>query len=167
MAASGGLITLADLADYRTIERQPVRGTYRGFEIIGPPPPASSGVHIVQMLNMLESFDVRAMGFGTVETAHVLAEALKIAFADRRAATADPAFVKVPVERLIDKGYAAERARCIDLDRAQSWSAGVALGESANTTHVTVADGQGNVVASTQTINSLFGARISCSGGVY
>ncbi len=164
MAASGGLITLADLTEYRTIERQPVRGTYRGYEIVGPPPPASSGVHIVEMLNILESFDVAAMGFGTVETAHLLAEALKIAFADRRVATADPAFVKVPVERLIDKGYAAERARRIDLDRVQAWSADVAPVESANTTHVTVADGQGNVVASTQTINSLFGARIVVPG---
>ena len=164
MAATGGLITLDDLTGYRTIERAPVRGTYRGFEIVGPPPPASSGVHIVQMLNILESFDLKALGFGSVDTLHLLAEALKIAFADRRAATADPAFVAVPLARLISKDYAAQRARLIDPGRAQRWSAGVAPAESANTTHVTVADGAGNVVASTQTINSLFGARFIVPG---
>jgi gamma-glutamyltranspeptidase/glutathione hydrolase len=164
MAASGGLITLDDLTGYCTVERAPVRGTYRGFEIVGPPPPASSGVHIVQMLNILESFDIQELGFGSVDTLHLLAEALKIAFADRRAATADPAFVTVPVERVISKDYAAERAKLIDLGRARSWSAGVAPAESANTTHVTVADGLGNVVASTQTINSLFGARCIVPG---
>jgi gamma-glutamyltranspeptidase/glutathione hydrolase len=164
MAKVGGLLTLDDLVGYRTIERVPVRGTYRGFEIVGPPPPASSGVHIVQMLNILEAFDISALGFGSVETLHLVAEALKIAFADRRVATADPAFVAVPVERLIAKDYAAARRQLIDPARAQRWSAGIAPVESANTTHVTVADGAGNVVASTQTVNSLFGARVIVPG---
>ena len=112
------------------------------------------------MLNILEGYDIGALGFGTADTAHLLAEVLKIAFADRAAATADPAFVKVPVEKLLDKGYAADRRGRIDMARAQSWSAEVAPGDSGgHTTHLTVADGMGNIVASTQTINSLFGAR--------
>ncbi len=164
MATIGGLVSLDDLRAYRTIEREPVRGTYRGVEIIGPPPPSSGGVHVLQMLNILEGYDIAGMGFGSAEALHLIAEALKIAFADRAAATADPAFVAVPVERIIAKDYAAERRARIDLHRAQAWSAGVAAPESPNTTHVTVADGAGNIVASTQTINSLFGARFMIPG---
>lgn len=158
LARDGGIVSAADLAAYRVVERAPVRGTYRGREIVGPPPPASAGVHIVQMLNLLEGFDVGAMGFGSADAVHLLAEALKLAFADRAAATADPAFVDVPVDRLIAKDYAATRRAELDMARARAWSAGVRAGESANTTHVTVADAAGNVVASTQTINGLFGA---------
>jgi gamma-glutamyltranspeptidase/glutathione hydrolase len=164
MARSGGYITREDLTDYRTIAREPVRGTYRGFEIIGPPPPSSGPLHIIQMLNILEGFDIAALGFGSTETVHLLAEVLKIAFADRAAATADPAFVRVPVEKLLSKSYAAERRSRIDLNRAQSWAAEVAPETSPYTTHVTVADTAGNIVASTQTINSLFGARYIVPG---
>jgi gamma-glutamyltranspeptidase/glutathione hydrolase len=158
MASHGGLIDQADLAGFRVIERAPVRGSYRGFEILGPPPPSSSGVHIVQMLNILEGYDIGALGFGSADAVHLLAEALKIAFADRAVATADPAFVAVPVDRLIAKSYAEERRSRIDLKQTKAWTAGLAGGESANTTHVTVADAAGNVVATTQTINGLFGA---------
>jgi len=164
MAKAGGHLTRADLAAYATVERAVVRGTYRGYEIVGPPPPSSGGVHVIQMLNILEGYDIRGLGFATAETLHLLAEVLKIAFADRKAATADPAFVAVPVERLLDRAYADERRARIDPDRAQAWSAGVALPESPNTTHVTVADGAGNIVVSTQTINSLFGARFVVPG---
>jgi gamma-glutamyltranspeptidase/glutathione hydrolase len=165
MAAHGGYITREDLATYRTITREPLRGTYRGFEIVGPPPPSSGPLHIIQMLNILEGYDISGMGFGTAETAHLLAEALKIAFADRAAATADPAFVAVPVGRLLDKNYAADRRSRIDPGRARVWSAEVVPGDGqAHTTHLTVADGLGNVVASTQTINSLFGARYIVPG---
>jgi gamma-glutamyltranspeptidase/glutathione hydrolase len=160
MAKSGGYLTHEDLTGYRTIAREALRGTYRGFEITGPPPPSSGPLHIVQMLNILEGFDIGALGFGAPDTLHLLAEALKIAFADRAAATADPAFVKVPVERLLDKAYAADRRGRIDMRQAQTWSAEVAPGDGgSHTTHLTVADGMGNIVASTQTINSLFGAR--------
>lgn len=161
---SGGLLSMADFTDYTTIERDVVRGTYRGYEIVGPPPPASSGIHIVQMLNLLEGYRVGELGFGSPENLHLLAEVLKIAFADRKAATADPAFVDVPVERILSKAYADERRSDIDVKRARSWDAGVALPESANTTHLTVADSDGNVVAMTQTINSTFGARIVVPG---
>jgi gamma-glutamyltranspeptidase/glutathione hydrolase len=164
MEARGGFIGKADLAAIRTIERQPIRGSYRGWEIIGPPPPAASGVHVTQMLNILEGFDVRALGFGSRETVHLLAEVIKIAFADRAAATADPDFVEVPVARLTSKAYADERRAMIDLNRAKRWSPGVSPSQSAHTTHVTVADSTGNAIATTQTINSLFGARFMVPG---
>jgi gamma-glutamyltranspeptidase / glutathione hydrolase len=164
MAKSDGYITREDLTRYRTIERDALRGTYRGFDIVGPPPPSAGPLHIMQMLNILEGYDIAGLGFGTADTLHLLAEVLKIAFADRAAATADPAFVKVPVAKLMSKSYAAARRARIDIGRAQRWSAEVAPGESANTTHLTVADGMGNIVASTQTINSLFGARYIVPG---
>jgi gamma-glutamyltranspeptidase/glutathione hydrolase len=164
MQAHGGFVTREDLTSYKTVERAPVRADYRGWEILGPPPPAASGVHIAQMLNILQGYDISAMGFGTAETIHVLAEVLKIAFADRAAASGDPDFVGVPVARLISKDYADERRRAIDLKRAQTWGAGVAQLESAHTTHMTAADAFGNVVATTQTINNLFGAKFLIPG---
>jgi gamma-glutamyltranspeptidase/glutathione hydrolase len=164
MAANGGLITMADLEAFQVIERQPIRGEYRGFEVLAPPPPASSGVHMTQMLNVLEGFDLAASGSGTAATIHLLAESLKLAFADRAVATADPAFVNVPVGRLTSKSYAAERRALLRTDAARDWAPGVPPAESANTTHVTVADSFGNIVATTQTINSLFGARFSIPG---
>jgi gamma-glutamyltranspeptidase/glutathione hydrolase len=158
IAGLEGLIGPDDLNDYEVIEREPIRGCYRGYEVLGPPPPASAGVHIVQMLNLLEGFDIASMGYGSSDSVHLLAEVLKIAFADRSVATADPAFVDVPVEQLIDKAYAEERRQLIDMSRAMQWSPGVGVSDSHSTTHVTVADALGNVVASTQTINGLFGA---------
>ena len=160
----GGLVSLRDLADYRLVDRAPVGGLYRGHAVFGPPPPSAGGVHVLQMLAILEGYDLRGMGFGSADAMHLLAEALKIAFADRAAATADPAFVDVPVQRLLSREYADQRRALIDLQRARAWSAGVASNESANTTHVSVADRDGNIVASTQTINSLFGARIMIPG---
>jgi gamma-glutamyltranspeptidase/glutathione hydrolase len=164
MKAHGGFITREDLTSYKTVERAPIRADYRGWEILGPPPPAASGVHIAQMLNILEGFDIAALGFGTADTIHYVAEVLKIAFADRAAASGDPDFVGVPVARLTSKDYADERRRAIDPERAQRWSAGVAQLEGAHTTHMTAADAMGNVVATTQTINNLFGARIMIPG---
>ena len=164
MRANGGYITPGDLAAVQTITRDPVRGTYRGFDIIGPPPPVSGPMHIIQMLNILEHYDITKLGFGSTDTVHLLAEVLKIAFADRAAAVADPAFVKVPVERILSKSYANDRRSAVDMSRAKSWSAEVAPEGSAYTTHLTVADGMGNVVAATQTINSLFGARYMVPG---
>jgi gamma-glutamyltranspeptidase / glutathione hydrolase len=164
MKAHGGFITRQDLTSYKTVERAPIRADYRGWEILGPPPPAASGVHIAQMLNILEGYDIAGLGFGTSETIHLLAEVLKIAFADRAAASGDPDFIKVPVERLISKDYANERRGAMDIQRAQKWGAGVEQLESAHTTHMTAADAMGNVVATTQTINNLFGAKILIPG---
>jgi gamma-glutamyltranspeptidase/glutathione hydrolase len=164
MERNGGFITHKDLAWYKTVERAPIRASYRGWEILGPSPPAASGVHITQMLNILEGYDVGAMGFGTTGTIHLLAEVLKIAFADRAAASGDPDFINVPVARLTSKEYAEERRAAIDPKRAQTWGAGVKQLESAHTTHMTAADADGNVVATTQTINNLFGAKFLIPG---
>jgi gamma-glutamyltranspeptidase/glutathione hydrolase len=164
MKANRGFITRDDLSWYKTAERAPIRASYRGWEIFGPPPPAASGVHIAQMLNIIEGYDIAAMGFGAAETIHLLAEVLKIAFADRAAASGDPDFINVPVERLTSKDYAAERRSAIDPKRAKTWGAGVQQLESAHTTHMTAADAFGNVVATTQTINNLFGAKILIPG---
>jgi len=160
----GGIMTREDLAAYHVLEREPVCGSYRGFEILGPPPPASAGVHIAQMLNLLEGYDLGAMGFGSPDAVHLLAEVLKIAFADRAVATADPAFVEVPVAQLTSKAYAEQRRALIRLDRARQWPPGITGGESKSTTHVTVADANGNVVATTQTINAVFGACVQVPG---
>src|SRR5216684_2719994 len=143
MKAHGGYIGKEDLTSYKTVERAPIRADYRGWQIMGPPPPAASGVHIAQMLNILEGYDLAASGFGTPETIHLLAEVLKIAFADRAAASGDPAYVNVPVERLTSKDYARERRRAIDPARAQTWGAGVEQLEGADTTHMTAADAFG------------------------
>ena len=164
IAARGGSLRLEDLAGYRVRDRVPVRGTYRGHEIVAPPPPASSGVHIVQMLNILEGYDLAAMPHGSPARLHLIAEVLKIAFADRAAATADPDFVAVPVDAIIDRAYAARRRTAIDPARAQRWAAGVSPLSEPHTTHLTVADHTGLAIASTQTINSLFGARIMVPG---
>lgn len=164
MQKNGGLVSRRDLTEYKVIERTPIRGQYRGWELIGPPPPAASGVHITQMLNILEAYDVKAMGYGTVDMLHLLAEVLKIAFADRGEASGDPAFMTVPVERITSKEYAAERRAEIDMAQAKQWEGGLKIKEGADTTHLTTADGMGNVVCTTQTINSLFGARFVVPG---
>jgi len=166
MRRAGGIITLDDLARYETIERAPVRGRYRGFEIAGAPPPTAGGLHLIEMLNILEGFDPRGLGFGTADYYHLIAEVLKIGFADRNACTGDPAFVDIPVERLLSREHAAARRAQIHPDRAGSYGpsvAGVPAG-SAHTTHLTTADAEGNVVAMTQTINSLFGSKATVPG---
>jgi len=162
--ARGGTLRINDLADFTVRERAPVRGTYRGHEVVAPPPPASSGVHIVQMLNILEGFDLGGMAHRSPQRLHLLAEVLKIAFADRAAASGDPDHVDVPVAAITDRAYADARRAAIDPARAQSWSSGLAPLSEAHTTHMTAADAGGMAVASTQTINSLFGARIMVPG---
>ncbi|MFV0295559.1 MAG: gamma-glutamyltransferase [Hyphomicrobiaceae bacterium] len=163
MAEKGGILSLEDLAGYKPIVREPVRGDYRGVTIVGPPPPASGGIHVIEMLNILEGFDLAGMGFGSGDAIHLLAEVIKIAFADRDASTGDPAFLDVPVDELISKAYADGRRSRIDMAKSRSWAAGVpnAVGrrESPHTTHLTIIDRDGGVVAATHTINSLFGAR--------
>jgi gamma-glutamyltranspeptidase/glutathione hydrolase len=161
---AGGILTLDDLARYQTVERRPIRGSYRGYEIAGPPPPTAGGLHVVEMLNILEGFDVAALGFGTAAYIHLVAEVLKIGFADRNACTGDPAFVDIPVERLTSKDYAAARRAEIRSDRAGDYGAPRSAAPSAHTTHVTTADADGNVVAMTQTINNLFGAKATAPG---
>ncbi len=162
----GGHLSLQDLRAYRTRTPEPLRSHYRGHEVLGPPPPCAGVLHIGQMLRVLEGFDVRGLGFGTPQGAHLLAEVMKMAFADRLAVTADPDFVPVPVAQLLSDAYAQERRAQIRMDRAQVWTSSLAPAgpESANTTHVTVADREGCIVSATQTINSLFGARYMVPG---
>jgi gamma-glutamyltranspeptidase/glutathione hydrolase len=168
MKRGGGLITHDDLARYQLFERAPVRGTYRGFDVVSMAPVSSGGTHIVQMLKILEGYDIGALGFGSVERVHLVAEALKVAFADRFRYLADPADVDVPVEWLTSADYAAERRTGIGDPggRAQQYQAGKqgARGESTSTTHLNVADAEGNMVSATQTLNSLFGSRVTATG---
>ncbi|CAA0090967.1 Glutathione hydrolase proenzyme [Halioglobus japonicus] len=168
MEAGGGLITAADLADYRVVERQPVRGTYRGFEVVSTPPPSSGGVHILQILNVLEGYDLQAMGHNSADYLHHLTESMKLAYADRSLYLADPDFVDVPVMQLIDKGYASRQRARIDSKQATpavEIAPGRPLGpESTETTHYSVADRFGNVVSNTYTLNFSFGSNIAVPG---
>jgi gamma-glutamyltranspeptidase/glutathione hydrolase len=161
-AQDAGWLTLDDLRAYEVKLRDAITGTYRGFDVIGPPPPASSGVHIAQMLNILEAHDVAGLGFGTADGLHLMAEVIRIGFEDRRAASGDPDFIDVPVEKLISKAYAAEcQARLRDVAAPSPVASSY---ESRDTTHVTVADAHGNVVSATHTINGIFGARYMVPG---
>ncbi len=168
MASGGGLITAQDLADYRVVERQPVRGTYKDFEIVSTPPPSSGGVHIVQMLNILEGYDLQAMGHNSAAYLHHLTESMKLAYADRSVYLADPDFVNVPVTELIDKDYAEQQRSRIDSGLAtpsEDIAPGKLLGgESTETTHYSVADRFGNVVSNTYTLNFSFGSGIVVPG---
>ncbi len=168
MESGGGLITAQDLADYRVVERQPVRGTYKDFEIVSTPPPSSGGVHIVQMLNILEGYDLQAMGHNSAAYIHHLTESMKLAYADRSLYLADPDFVDVPVTQLVDKAYAEQQRQRIDSNVATpsvDIAPGQLLGsESTETTHYSVADRFGNVVSNTYTLNFSFGSNIVVPG---
>ena len=165
MAKNGGLITEADLDGYRIYERPPVRGTYRDYEIVSMGPTSSGGTHIIQILNILEGFDIAGMGFGTADTIHVIAEAMKIAFADRFRYMADPATTDIPLDWLTSKAYADERRAQIDMSRAQSYTAAIQTeGEGASTTHCCAMDADGNVVSTTQTLNGGFGSKVTVPG---
>lgn len=168
MKSGGGLITADDLAGYRAIVRQPVVGTYRGYEIRSMPPPSSGGIHVIQILNILEGYDLAALGPNSAASIHLLAEAAKRAYADRSQHLGDPAFWKVPSAGLTSKGYAAVLRKSIDLARATP-SDEIAPGtparfEGPNTTHFTVADAEGNVVANTYTLNLSYGSGIVAAG---
>ena len=165
MAANGGLITMDDLANYQVIEREPVRGTYRGHEVVSMGPVSSGGTHIIEMLNTLSGYDLAASGFGTARTIHLMAEALRIAFADWNRFMADPATTDVPVAWLTSMAYADERRAEIDPERATPHTAGRYPGmEGMNTTHVTTADADGMFVSTTQTLNRLFGSKVTTPG---
>ncbi len=165
MAANGGIITMRDIENYQVFERTPVRGSYRGYEVVSMAPPSSGGTHIIQMLNILEHFDVAEMGFGTADSVHLLAEAMKLAFADRFVHMADPASKQVPIDHLISKSYAADIAHVIDFGQAKQYTASTpADGESSSTTHCCAMDSDGNVVATTQTLNGAFGSKVTVPG---
>jgi len=164
MAANGGLIGKADLANYKAVERKPISGTYRGYEVFSMPPPSSGGIHIVEILNILENFDLAKMGFGSADALQVMAEAEKHAYADRSEYLGDPDFVKVPWQALTNKAYAKTLAKQIDVNKAlpstEIKPGKLAPYESNQTTHFSVVDKQGNAVAVTYTLNTYFGSGI-------
>jgi gamma-glutamyltranspeptidase/glutathione hydrolase len=167
MRENGGIMRKADLESYRIALREPILTSYRGYQLVAFPPPSSGGVHVVQILNILERFDVEHLD--PVTRLHVLAEAMKLAFADRAYWLGDPDFVKVP-RGLVDKQYAAELARRIDLHHSSKVEThGIPPSSDENvfkkhTTHFSVADEQGNWVACTATINTSFGSKVVIPG---
>ncbi len=167
MRRDGGLITEEDLARYQAEERAPIRGTYRGFEVISMPPPSSGGVAIVEMLNILEGFDLGAMGQNSPQYVHVVSEAMRRAFRDRAEFLADTDFVPVPIERLTSKAYAAKLRATIDPDRATpSKPSDITLApESPQTTHYSVVDGSGMAVSVTYTLEQGYGSKYVVPGG--
>ena len=159
MQRGGGLITASDLARYTAIERAPVRGTYRGYEIISMPPPSSGGTALVEMLNILEGYDLAAIGRDSALYPHLLVEAMRRAFIDRARHIGDPAFVQPPVAQLTSKAYATELRSTITPDRASpSMPSQVAVpAESPQTTHFSIVDGDGMAVSVTYTLESSYG----------
>ena len=168
MAAHGGTISAADLSSYRPVERRPVTGTYRGHTILSAPPPSSGGTGVIQILNILEDFDLAAAGPGSAAAVHRTAEAMRRFFADRAQFFGDTDFVEIPLEGMLSKQYAAERRRSIRADRATP-SAEVGYGrpsghESVETTHYSVVDTEGNAVAVTYTLNGGYGSGVTARG---
>lgn len=165
MKANGGIATAKDFRGYDFKIREPIRTTYRGYEIVGFPPPSSGGVHVAQILNILERFDLKAMGAGSADFVHVITEAMKLAFADRAFWLGDPDFVSVP-RGLVAKDYAAKLARRIDMRRAiavpkhDTPEAATTDLFGKHTTHFSCADGDGNWVACTATVNTTFGSKV-------
>lgn len=168
MAANGGLITTADLAAYRPVERDPLIGSYRGYTIYTTPPASAGGATLLNILNQIEHFDIGAMGANSAASLHIMAEAMKLGYVDRYRVLGDPAFVTAPVKGFISKDYAAERAKLIDPKRAKPMRA-MPFGdptqyESPSTTHYSVADSDGNVVSTTYTLGSDFGSGVMIAG---
>ena len=168
MAANGGLITREDLAGYEVVVRAPVTGSYRDYDIVSMPPPSSGGIHLIQILNMLETRTPNASKGDNAEALHFLAEAMRLAYADRAEHLGDPDFANVPVAGLISKTYAADLAAGIDPDKARA-SSDVRAGdpmayESPDTTHFSVIDRDGNMVSNTYTLNLSFGSGILVPG---
>jgi gamma-glutamyltranspeptidase / glutathione hydrolase len=168
MKRNNGLMTMDDLKGYVAKERTPLRGSYRGHEVISMPPPSSGGAVLIEMLNILEGFELKKMEANSSERYHLMAEAMRRAFADRAEYMGDTDFVKVPISGLIDKGYAAKLRSSISTERA-STSAEVRAGrptgyESDETTHFTVVDAQGNAVSNTYTLNNSYGSAATAKG---
>jgi gamma-glutamyltranspeptidase / glutathione hydrolase len=164
---AGGIMTLDDLKSYRPVIRAPVRGTYRGYDIISMPQPSSGGVVLLEILNILEGFPIHDMKQGSAPSLHVMIEAMKRAYADRARYLGDPAFVKAPIATLISKDYAAKQRASIDLDHATPWTDALAATpphEGDNTTHFSVVDSRGNAVSNTYTMNYSYGVGLIAEG---
>jgi gamma-glutamyltranspeptidase / glutathione hydrolase len=165
--AAGGIMTPDDLKSYRPMIRAPVRGNYRGFDIISMPPPSSGGVVLLETLNILEGFAMSDMKQGTAPSLHVMIEAMKRAYADRARYLGDPDFISAPVAMLMSKEYAAKQRAGIDLDRATPWADALSATpprEGSNTTHFSVVDAKGNAVSNTYTLNFPFGVGLVADG---
>ena len=168
MQARGGMITAQDFARYQPNVRKPLHGTYRGYEIVTMPPPSSGGVALIEMLNMLEPCDLQSMGWHSSQEVHTMVEVMRRAYADRAKFLGDTDFVSVPIAGLMSRGYAEERRKDIDAVRATD-SKAVSKGEplryeSPQTTHFTIIDPDGNVVASTYTLNESYGSAVTAAG---
>lgn len=166
MRRDGGLITAKDLASYVPLARKPVRGMYRGYEVLSMPPPSSGGIALVQMLNLLESHDLRGMGFGSSRAVHVMTEAMRRAYADRARWLGDADFYPVPTKGLVSKEYAAKLGETLSTERVSEVAPGRPPGarEGEDTTHFSVIDAVGNAVSCTTTINSSFGSCLVVEG---
>jgi gamma-glutamyltranspeptidase/glutathione hydrolase len=165
--AGRGIITQADLDAYQTRELAPVECDYRGFHIVAAPPPSSGGVVLCEMLNILEGYPLRDYGFGSARAVHFQIEAMRHAYVDRNFLLGDPAFVRNPLEQLLDKKYAEGIRSQIDPHRAGNSAAlkpGLPANEGVHTTHYSIADRFGNAVAVTYTLNDWFGARVTAAG---
>jgi gamma-glutamyltranspeptidase/glutathione hydrolase len=168
MKANNGLITRDDLKNYKAKQRAPIKGTYRGYEVIGMAPPSSGGIAMQMMLNILEGYDLKAAGAASAQNIHLMAESMRRAFADRAQFLGDPDFVaNMPVDRLISKDYAAELRKTINPSHASksspssfTWTA-----ESAETTHISIVDAQRNALAMTYTLEAGYGSKIVVPGG--
>ena len=163
----GGLLTQADLDQYSTRELTPIECDYRGYHVISAPPPSSGGVVICEMLNILEGYPLKELGYRSAQSVHYQIEAMRHAYVDRNSSLGDPDFVKNPIARLTDKAYAAQIRAAIDPAKAgvsKDINPGVAPHEGTNTTHYSIADKWGNAVAVTYTLNDRFGARVTVAG---
>ena len=168
MQSQGGTMTLEDLKAYKVVERQPILGDYRGYKVVTMPPPSSGGVHLIEILNMLEHYPIKEDGVNSAKNIHHMAESMKLAYADRSEYLGDPDFVKIPVTGLTSKAYANERVKTIDDNKARL-SSNIKPGkpqpyESDQTTHFSVMDKAGNAVAVTYTLNLNFGSGIVAAG---
>ena len=166
--AAGGIMTVEDLKSYQPTLRAPVRGRYRGYEVVSMPLPSSGGIVLAESLNILENFDLKAIGADSPDTAHLLVEAMKRGYADRARYLGDPAAVDAPLQRLLSKSYARHLASTIDMQRATPASAITALAdawrEGQNTTHFSVVDRFGNAVSNTYTLNFSYGLGLVADG---
>src|SRR5579872_6436739 len=167
MKAHDGIMTAKDLADYKITETPPLTCTYRGYAFASSPPPSSGGATLCEILDILEGYDMRGLGFHSAESVHLMVEAMRHAYMDRNTYLGDPAFVNNPLDRLLSKEYAAEIRAHIEKDKATPSKAigpGVAPHEKTETTHYSIIDGAGNAVALTYTINGIFGAGVIAPG---
>lgn len=161
---NGGIMSTHDLAAYQTRKTETVIGSYRGFKITGPPPPSAGGIHLIELLNILEQENMNSLGFGQPHSLHLMAEAMQLTFQSRNRYLGDPEFREIPADRLLSEFHAEEQYSRILPDVTMPPLKPPAFDESQSTSHVTTADRAGNVVSATQTINGAFGSKVVVPG---